>query len=231
VFPIPVETWLSNAEEYRIRTGRPFVTLSWAQSMDGSISTRRGIALGLSGQESLLMTHYLRTIHDAIVVGIGTVLSDDPQLTVRLVDGKNSQVIVLDSKLSFPEQARLLDNPKPPWIASTFAADQKKEAYLASRGARVLHLQPDSTGQVELLSLMDKLANLEVNSIFVEGGARVITSFLQCRLVDHVIVTIAPLIVGGLDVVEELLSPMPRLQEFNSIHLGEDLIVWGTPEW
>jgi riboflavin-specific deaminase-like protein len=177
------------------------------------------------------MTHQLRAAHEAIVVGIGTVLSDDPQLTVRLVEGRDPQPVILDSHLAFPERARLLENITPPWIAVVSPVNLGKEKYLAARGARVLHLPSDTTGRIELIALLAKLGELNITSILVEGGARLITSFLQCRMVDRVVVTISPLIVGGLKVVEEVLVPMPRLGEFNSLQLGEDVIVWGTPKW
>ncbi len=227
----PVETWLLEAKEHRVRTGRPYVTLSWAQSIDGSISTRREAALPISGKASLQMTHELRTVHEAITVGIGTILADDPLLTVRLVEGKDPQAVILDSHLDFPVQARLLENPAPPWIATLNSADREKEAYLTSRGVRVLRLPPDATGRVDLFAFLDRLATYDINSVLVEGGARVITSFLVCQLVDRVVVTISPIFVGGLHVLEGLLSPMPRLKEVGSARLGEDLIVWGAPEW
>src|SRR5262249_3832268 len=87
------------------RTGRPFVTLSYAQSVDGSIAARPGQPLALSGAQSMTLTHQLRVAHDAILVGIGTVLADNPRLTVRLVEGKNPQPIVADSHLRFPLSA------------------------------------------------------------------------------------------------------------------------------
>jgi GTP cyclohydrolase II len=216
---------------HRIQTGHPFVTLTWAQSIDGSISARRGAALNLSGEESLRMTHQLRAAHEAIAVGIGTVLSDDPQLTVRLTPGRDPQVIILDSHLAFPEKARLLENPTPPWIASVEFLNQEKEAYLESRGVRLVHLPPDSSGRVDLYAFLNWLGASEINSIMVEGGSRIISSFLQSQLADLVVVTISPLFVGGLRIVEGLLSPMPRLKEFHSLSSGGDLIVWGVPEW
>jgi riboflavin-specific deaminase-like protein len=177
------------------------------------------------------MTHQLRAAHDAIVVGIGTVSSDDPQLNVRLVEGKDPQPVVLDSHLAFPERARLLENPIPPWIAAVNPVNPDKEAYLTGRGARVLHLPPDPNGRVEITALLDRLADLNIKSILVEGGSSIIASFFQCQLVNRVVVTISPVFVGGLKVVEGLLSPMPRLNEFHSIHLGDDVIVWGVPAW
>src|SRR5690606_10285843 len=100
--------------------GRPFVTLSYAQSLDGSIAIRSGEPLVLSGPESLCFTHHLRSIHDGILVGIGTVLSDDPQLTVRHCEGESPQPIVLDSQLRIPSTARLCCLPdKRCWVLTT----------------------------------------------------------------------------------------------------------------
>jgi riboflavin-specific deaminase-like protein len=231
VTKIPIDAWLSKAENHRILTGHPFITLSWAQSLDGSISTRRGQALNISGPESMRMTHRLRAAHDAIAVGIGTVLSDDPQLTVRLVDGKNPQPVILDTHLSFPEQAHLLAGSPSPWIATVMPAHSDKGITLQSRGAQVLSLPAEPSGRVDLYALLTLLASNNINSILVEGGARLITSFLRCQLVDWVVITISPSLVGGVKVVEDLLSPIPRLKETDSTRLGEDLIVWGAPVW
>jgi riboflavin-specific deaminase-like protein len=231
VTKIPIEACLSKAENHRILTGRPFITLSWAQSLDGSISTRRGQALSISGVESMRMTHMLRAAHDAIAVGIGTVLSDDPQLTVRLVEGKNPQPVILDSQLAFPEQARLLTGSPSPWIATVIPAHSDKGKTLQSRGAQVLPVPAEPSGRIDLFALLTLLASNNINSMLVEGGARLITSFLRCQLVDWVVITISPSLVGGLKVVEDLLSPLPRLKETDSTRLEEDLIVWGAPEW
>ena len=106
--------------EYHVKTGLPFVTLSYAQSLDGSIAAKRGEALGLSGPESLRLTHRLRSMHDAILVGIGTVLSDNPRLTVRLVNGQNPRPIVVDSQLRIPLNCKLFhENSVTPWVAAT----------------------------------------------------------------------------------------------------------------
>jgi riboflavin-specific deaminase-like protein len=93
---------LQSAAAHRQCLGRPFVTLSYAQSLDGSIADRPGRPLALSGEASMALTHSLRASHEAILVGIGTVLADNPSLNVRLVAGKNPQPIVVDSRLRFP---------------------------------------------------------------------------------------------------------------------------------
>jgi len=223
--------WQEDAQAYRKAKGRPLVCLSYAQSLDGCLSVQRGRPTKLSGSESSHLTHHLRSIHDAILVGVGTVLSDDPRLTVRLVDGKNPQPVILDSHLRTPLHAKLIrENPLPVWIASTENADPHKRAALESSGARLVELPADMDRRVHLPSLLDYLSDLGIASLMVEGGARVITSFLTQGLVNRVILTIAPRFLGGLQAVEPnkaLQQSAPCLQNVNYQRVGDDLIVWG----
>ena len=131
-----IEPVLEVAAAHRQRTGRPFVTLSYAQSLDGCISARPGVALALSGRQSLKLTHKLRAEHDAILVGIGTVLSDNPRLNVRLVDGDNPRPIVVDSRLRLPLDCNLLTQESGrPWIATIEKPDKKRSIALEAAGA------------------------------------------------------------------------------------------------
>lgn len=223
---------------------RPAVTLSYAQSLDGSIAVRRGFPLQISGPESAQLTHQLRAAHDAILVGIGTVLADDPQLTVRHVPGKDPQPVVLDSRLRFPLGAKLLQ-ARSPWIATTSQADRNKAGALTTAGAILLTMPPDATGRVHLPSLLARLSELGIKNLMVEGGAGVITSLLREQLVDFVVLTIAPVFVGGLPAIEDFLgyntarsesssssnNSFPKLGELRTAQLGDDLIVWGKPAW
>src|SRR5512145_1236608 len=136
---VPIEAWMGEAEAHRRRVGRPLVTLSYAQSLDGCLTIQRGFPQALSGQASLALTHELRSAHDALLVGIGTVLADNPRLTVRLVEGKNPQPIVADSRLRLPLSANLLcQHPLSPWIATGEQADAGRQKVLEAAGARVL---------------------------------------------------------------------------------------------
>lgn len=236
---VPYEQWLEKAEAHRQRFHRPLVSLTYAQSLDGSITTRRGVPQTLSGQASLTLTHRLRAAHDSLLVGIGTILADNPRLTVRLVEGKDPQVVVLDTHLRTPLHANLLHNPNPPWIVTSDAADPAKTARLEAAGARLLRIPCQSVGEIDLDLLLEHLANLEINSLMVEGGARVITAFLRRRLVNQVVITIGAVFVGGLHAVEELLGEepergapahsmsFPRLKDTGFGQLGEDLVIWG----
>jgi 3,4-dihydroxy 2-butanone 4-phosphate synthase/GTP cyclohydrolase II len=229
-----IKAVLDAAPEHRRRTGRPLVTLSYAQSLDGSIADRPGRPLVLSGNQSMIFTHSLRAFHDAILVGIGTVLADNPRLNVRLVEGRSPQPVIVDSRLRFPPYANLLRNGRSPLIATSQGADDERREALEAAGAQVLRL-PGQNGWVDLAALLDHLGATGVNHLMVEGGAQIITSFLTSRLVDQVVLTIAPLLVGGLRVGDNLghslFRRFPRLRHLSYQQLGDDLVLRGEPDW
>jgi GTP cyclohydrolase II len=221
---------------HRQQTGRPYVTLTYAQSLDGAIAARPGHPLALSCRESQTMTHVLRAAHDAILVGIGTVLADNPSLTVRLVAGRNPQPVVLDSRLRFPIFSKLLrQKALYPWIITSTEAESERQEALEALGARVYRLPSVDNGGIEIKTVLQMLGEMGINSIMVEGGAQIITSFLGFKAVDQVIVTIAPVLVGGVRVLDFLHQPRPkvypRLINVDYQRIGEDLIVRGDPDW
>ena len=253
---VPIIDWLIEAQGHYPGNGRPCVTLSYAQSLDGSISARRGVSTALSGPESLQLTHQLRAAHDAILVGIGTVIADDPRLTVRLLEGINPQPIVLDSHLRLPLDARVFQGDRSVWVATRQPANEnmsrsyaKKAAALEQRGARLIPLPVDEGGYLSLSALLTCLTEMGIGSLMVEGGAQVITRFLLYRMVDLIVLTIAPVLLGGLRAFEsplissaplpvemettsgissaEMVLGIPRLEEMKYDRLGDDLIVWG----
>jgi riboflavin-specific deaminase-like protein len=217
--------------EHHARTGLPFVTLSYAQSLDGSIAARRGKALGLSGPQSLKLTHRLRSTHDAILVGIGTVLSDNPRLTVRLVSGANPRPIVVDSRLRIPLDCRLFRNSVNPWVAATEEHPAERREALEATGVHVLTIRSDNNGQVDLLSMLKRLGQMGIMSLMVEGGSSIITSFLLGSLANFLVLTVAPVLVGGLRGVHNLgltdLQGVRSLRHLGHKWLGKDLILWG----
>ncbi len=229
--PLTLETLTAGAEAHHRRTGRPLVTLTYAQSLDGSIALRRGEPLALSGSESLRMTHRLRATHDAILVGIGTVLADDPSLTVRHVPGTSPQPVILDSRLRFPLDAKMMGNARLPWIATTAAVDGVRADALRRAGARVLTLPSRGDGRVDLAALLQQLGRDGIRSLMVEGGAGVIAGFLASGLADLCVLTIVPVFVGGLNAVADLgigqTADFPRLTDVQTRMLGPDVIVWG----
>ncbi len=208
---------------------RPLVTISYAQSLDGSLARRRGQPLELSGPASMRLTHALRAAHQAILVGVGTVLADNPRLTVRHVSGEHPQPVIVDSLLRTPVHAALLASPaRPPWIAATTLADAGRCSALEAAGARLMRFPPAPDGRVPLDALLARLADEGIHSIMVEGGARILTSLLSLCLVDLAIITLAPLLVGGLQAVEGPLdSPYPRLSQPGCVQLGEDFVIYG----
>jgi 3,4-dihydroxy 2-butanone 4-phosphate synthase/GTP cyclohydrolase II len=216
---------------------RPRVTLAYAQSLDGSIAVRSGGPLLLSGTEAMRYTHQLRAAHDAILVGIGTVLSDDPRLNVRLTGGPSPRPIVLDSSLRCPLTARCLEAGRRPIVATTARASEERRRELEAQGVTVLTIPScqDDDACLDLLLLLKQLRAESIQSVMVEGGARVITNFLRTRLVDRFVITIAPIFIGGLHSVIDVLADeahgFPRLQHTTWQKLGNDWVVSGFPEW
>jgi GTP cyclohydrolase II len=228
------QTLRARAADHHQRTGRPLVTLSYAQSLDGCITTQRGQPFAISSQESLAWTHTLRASHDAILVGIGTVLADDPSLTVRLAQGANPQPVIVDSQLRLPLTANLLQRQASPWIATTEVADPMRRQNLEASGAQVIALPQTSSGQVDLGALLDSLGRQGIRSLMVEGGAEILTSFWREALAQITVVTIAPILLGGMHSVRSPLYSangsghhFPRLHQPLIFAAGEDIIIWG----
>ncbi|MFB6248419.1 MAG: GTP cyclohydrolase II [Salinibacter sp.] len=223
------------------KTGRPYVTLTYAQSLDGSIASADRRPLPISGEDALTFTHQLRAHHDAILVGIGTILSDDPRLNVRRSEGPHPTPVVLDTRLRFPTDAQLFSRAGPaPIIATNESAPEARKRALEDQDATVIRL-PCVDDDICLDSLLTALGDRGFQSVMVEGGTNVITSFLTRRLVDHVILTIAPILVGGQrafqpseDSVPEgplTKSTFPRLSNVQYQWFDEDLVMEGTPIW
>lgn len=219
-----LEEWLTAGLQLAGNPSRPTVTLSYAQSLDGSIALRRGERLALSGPESHMMTHQLRAIHDAILIGIGTVLSDDPQLSVRLVEGKDPQVVVLDSQLRTPLTARLL--MRRPRIFCLAVAGRDAEEKLKDSGAVVERQSDEAAAQIDLIKMLSRLKELGIRSVMVEGGAEVISSFLSENLVDQIVITISPKFVGGYGISTSS-GIIPEIIDWGNSRYGNDLVIWG----
>jgi len=226
-----IEHWLNANKNTLDSANRPFVTLSYAQGWDGSITTRAGETLGLSGAEAMRLTHQLRSLHDGIMVGIGTVLSDDPQLTVREWPGSNPQPIVLDSRLRMPATARLCQHAdKNCWILTCLNGDGE-----FGDQVEIITLGEDDVGRVDLEEALDLLWKKGIRMLMVEGGSQVITAFLKAQLADALVLTIAPTLVGGYKGVGDLeigcKSQLPQIRPLYSQMLGDDLIMWGNLQY
>ncbi|KAI0363152.1 bacterial bifunctional deaminase-reductase [Pilatotrama ljubarskyi] len=244
---------------------RPYVTLTFAQSLDAKIAGAAGKQLALSGKESLVMTHWMRTLHDAILVGIGTALNDNPQLNTRHLPSlptgyphkyRLPRPIILDTHLRLSPDCKLLQNyqaghGRRPWIicapqsASTGVASTeaftKRGAVLQSAGARIIELDADErTGVIAIPDLLTALHELGVRSLMVEGGARVIRSFLSAagtptsthpdskKTVDALVITVAPTLVGSAGVgygAELVADALPTFQHVRTEAFGPDAVL------
>ena len=210
----------------------PFVTLTYAQSIDGCVARFEGGPLQLSNPSAQKLTHQVRALHDAILVGINTVLRDNPRLNVRLVKGRSPQPVVVDSRLRFPLEANLLKEPcVSPIIVASEGACKVKENHLTNAGAQVIRVAEQDDGLIDLSQLWRRLKQLGLRSVMVEGGASIITSVLTSRLADQFLLTISPRFVGGLRAVKAQdgadCDQMPRLCNLHYQWLAEDLIIRG----
>ncbi|GAB5369855.1 hypothetical protein AAMO2058_001442400 [Amorphochlora amoebiformis] len=167
---------------------RPFVTLTYAQSLDACIARERGKPLLLSGKDSMLITHKIRACHEAILVGVGTVIADNPSLTTRLVQGASPRPIVLDSTLRTPLTSKILNRPPkeaPILVCSRDRLDNSVELKhraqaLEKKGALILRCECCSNGRINIRKMLRSIRSvLGIRSIMVEGGAQVIRGFLS----------------------------------------------------
>jgi GTP cyclohydrolase II len=208
---------------------RPYVTLKYAQTLDGRIATRTGDSKWISSAPERQVSHALRAACDAVMVGVGTAIMDDPQLTVRLVRGNSPLRVVLDSTLRLPDDARILDHDAPTIVITTDRSTRQRRRALEGRGLGVRVVPADARG-VDLAAALRVLRDAGVLSLLVEGGAHVITSFLSGGLADRLIVAIAPTVIGaGTEAVGEL--GVMRVREGmrlmnRSLHVaGDDVVV------
>ncbi|MBI2957785.1 MAG: bifunctional diaminohydroxyphosphoribosylaminopyrimidine deaminase/5-amino-6-(5-phosphoribosylamino)uracil reductase RibD [Chloroflexi bacterium] len=188
-----------------ITTGMPFVTVKMAMSVDGKIATRTGDSKWISGEESRKWVHNLRHVVDAVMVGVNTVITDDPRLTARLSSGKGGKSkkqplrIIVDGRGTTPCDAHLFKEPGNTVIVLTRAGDaSRKDAYRAL-GAEVLETESAGNGvsAVDLRELLSEMGRRQVTHILVEGGSRLAGSLFDAELVDKVVMFVAPIIIGG----------------------------------
>lgn len=209
----------------------PFVTLKYAQTLDGRIATAKGHSQWISSPSSRRFAHVLRSTHDAILVGAGTVLADDPELTVRLVKGKNPLRIVLDSNIRIPLTAKILKNQDRArtLIVTSPDASPPKIAALQALGVETMAIQETARGQIDFRKLLDALGKRSISSLLIEGGTAIITSVLKEALADRLVVFVAPKIIGkGIEAVGNLgllnMDHAIRLCEGRIFRRGDDMV-------
>ena len=218
--------WLNRGFFKAYEERRPWITLKAASSLDGNVALEDGSSRWVTGQSSLKRAHLLRAETDAILVGIGTVLRDDPQLTVRMTDGRNPLKIVLDTNLRIPFDAKLFNEGMTLIVTSKDSPSQKVEE-LISRGVSVLQVPTDS-GKLDIKELVFKLPSMEVNYLLVEGGPKILSSFFKAGLYDDMALFYAPKVMGkGIGMFSELsfadMSNVPQVKIKNVRRLGGDL--------
>lgn len=240
---LDVEVGLLEAEAARLneayvkhrQTGVPFVILKLAQTLDGRVATVTGRSRWITGEEARRHAHQLRSEADAVLVGVGTVLADDPQLTVRHVPGRQPRPIVLDSTARTSTAARLLRSGGPPaMICVTDRAPEERVTALRTAGADVVVLPATHDGRVDLLAVERMLGARNVVTLLVEGGSQIATSFLRARAVDRVTLFIAPKLMGdGLPSIGNLgvmdVDESIMLRDVTVERAGDDLVVAGYP--
>jgi diaminohydroxyphosphoribosylaminopyrimidine deaminase/5-amino-6-(5-phosphoribosylamino)uracil reductase len=213
----------------------PYITLSFGMSLDGKIATVTGDSKYISSLESRAFVHQLRSQHDAILVGINTVLIDHPQLTTRLegVQGKNPIKVILDSSLKISLDEPLLVNTSPHdvIIVTSRQADPNKKQTLEAMGVRIIELNQDRS-PLDLNQAMKLLKQWGIQSVLVEGGSTVHFSFIERRLFNRLFVSISPIIIGGETAKTavggngfETLSQAVKLSIVRQFQLGVDLMI------
>jgi len=229
---------LNEAYAHWIRTGRPFVMMKAAMTLDGKIATAAGVSKWITGEEARRDVHRLRSAVDAVMVGIETVLHDDPKLTARVKGTSARQPIriILDSTLRIPATATVLPSPGGQvLIATTTHAAKDRIDDLRARGAIVLPL-PAEEGRPSLRACLEELGRRGVTSVLLEGGATVNESALRAGLVDRVILYVAPALLGGQDARSviggtspQVLSDARRLENLRITSVGNDLKIEASP--
>lgn len=232
-----------------ITIGKPFVVMKTAMTLDGKIAATSGDSKWVTGEEARLMVHRLRDRYDAIMVGIGTVLTDDPALTTRLPEAKGRDPIrvIVDSRARLPLESRVITqlpqrvvtdkttntSMAPTIIATTNLAPQAKLKALEKAGAWIM-VTPAKDGQVDLAKLMEQLAAEGITGILLEGGSQLNASALETGIVDKVISFIAPKIIGGREAPGPVggvgITKMNQAIQLSNIaveQIGQDIIIEG----
>ncbi len=223
-----------------VTAGRPFVTVKSALTLDGWAATATGDARWITNESSRRFVHRLRARTDAVMVGVGTVLADDPLLTSRLGKGRTRDPlrIILDTHLRIPREAKVLSVPSQASTLIAAGKDVNRRKLEGLEGERVSVITcPTKRGRIDLEALMGILGKREVTSILVEGGAEIIGSLVRERLVDKFCVFKAPKLLGGDDGIPMAKGPGPgqikdclHLKEVRVRRFQEDILIEGYPE-
>ncbi|MFN3680864.1 MAG: bifunctional diaminohydroxyphosphoribosylaminopyrimidine deaminase/5-amino-6-(5-phosphoribosylamino)uracil reductase RibD, partial [Nitrospira sp.] len=232
---------LNRAYFHWVKTGCPFVILKAGMTLDGKIATAAGESQWITSQQARCEVHRLRRHVDAVLVGVGTVLRDDPSLTARTgprlarLAVRQPLRLVVDSRLRVPERAKILEHQEvaKTLVATTALADPRRKQQLQERGVEVLTL-PIAGGRVSLRSLMRKLGQRGTTSVLLEGGGELNAAMLKAGLVQRVRLYVAPLLLGGAEAKGVVggqgaarLASAYRLRHLITRRVGKDLVIEG----
>lgn len=224
-----------------ITTGKPFVILKVAMTLDGKIATPEGKSQWITGEKAREEVHKLRSSVDAIMTAIGTIKADDPQLTVRVQRFKGSKVqrvrnpkrIVIDPNLEIPMDAKVLQTPPETFliVSSKGQGAKDKKKILIDRGIQIIEYEGE---KLDLKWLMEKLGSMEITSVLVEGGSSLNAYALKDSIVDKVMFFIAPKIIGGKESFSAVgggtfrkLTDAYQLKDIKLKRIGEDILIEG----
>jgi diaminohydroxyphosphoribosylaminopyrimidine deaminase / 5-amino-6-(5-phosphoribosylamino)uracil reductase len=218
----------------RLRLGRPLVTFKFATSLDGRIAIASGESQWITGPPARERAHALRASHDAIMVGTGTVVADDPQLTCRLpgLDHRSPVRVVIDRHLRIPPAARIIADARrvPTWVLTFRSADPGRRARFLANRVTLIDVDDDGEGQIDLAAALRALGARGITRLLVEGGARLAAAFFRARLIDRVVWVHAPLVIGGegipaiagLDLAA--LANAPAFERLSTETIGDDVL-------
>jgi diaminohydroxyphosphoribosylaminopyrimidine deaminase/5-amino-6-(5-phosphoribosylamino)uracil reductase len=239
---LEVETGLCEAEAAeinagffcRLRTRRPLVTLKLATSLDGRIATGSGESQWITGPPARERAHALRAAHDAIMVGTGTVLADDPQLTCRLpgLAHRSPVRVVVDRHLRIPPTTRLISDARavPVWVLTLPSADPERRQAFLRAGATVIDIDPSPDGNGSLAAALAALGERGITRLLVEGGGHLAAAFARAGLIDRLVWVHAPMLIGGdgipaiAEVGLEVLSKAPSFARLSTETVGDDVL-------
>jgi diaminohydroxyphosphoribosylaminopyrimidine deaminase/5-amino-6-(5-phosphoribosylamino)uracil reductase len=239
---LEVETGLCEAEAAeinagffcRLHNGRPLVTLKLATSLDGRIATGSGESQWITGPPARERAHALRAAHDAIMVGTGTVLADDPQLTCRLpgLAHRSPVRVVVDRHLRIPPTTRLISDARavPVWVLTLPSADPERRQAFLRAGATVIDIDPSPDGNGSLAAALAALGERGITRLLVEGGGHLAAAFARAGLIDRLVWVHAPMLIGGdgipaiAEVGLEVLSKAPSFTRLSTETVGDDVL-------
>lgn len=222
---------------YYIKTSLPFVALKVAATLDGKIANRSGLSKWITGETSRKFGHQLRNRYDSILVGKGTILADNPELTVRLPlrSKRNPIRIIVDENLSLPLSSKVycLRPGDRVIVATTERGEKSRKKRLEEKGVEVIQISGNGNG-IDLSSLLKRLAKMEISSVLIEGGSGINGSAVREKLVNKVYFLVALKFMGGTDSISAIggpspsrLSDLPELKRTKIREMGEDLLIEG----